>query len=307
MKSARASRKHGHQLPEGHWWHHVENYIMIGGVGSGFVVFFIYAIFVVPFERYENSEKQRITATNELARLRPTSGDAPYETLAKELADERKARIKAEGDAERNRRQGIAWLLASSNTSTVIPALDEAIAIVRHAASTNIRPQIATFVQSEIEAQGLEKTKAFEEDKQRAAQYFAMASYAISAYRERFVDPIARCGGTIEPLPNIPPVDWWVTRNGIKTNIVNTNCNLKFEVTFWTKADLNTIISIQGGKLASRAEFNLSNEPYFYSKLYLTNKLFTYKVRPPEQRENCIKDMDFILDLFFDSQKESLK
>jgi len=282
------------------------------------ISFLVSTVFIAPFLQFRDSEKERKSAVNEVARLTPTgSGDAPYQTLAKELTSakaeaekERKAKIKAEGEAEYYRKQGIAWLLASSNTSTAIPVLDDAIAAAKRepdAASTNTRPRISTLLQRETEVNKLEGRRAIEEERKKSAQYFTMVSYAISAYRERFSEPVTKCGGTIDPLPNIPTLDWWVMRDGIRTNIVSTNCDMRFEYSFWAKGDLNTIISIQGKNASSRAEFNLSNEPYFYSKLYITNKLFFYRKSGPQDATNCIKDMNYILDLFLDSQKEAFQ
>lgn len=196
--------------------------------------------------------------------------------------------------------------------------LDEAIAANRRdATSTNDKP--ATILQRETEFKKLEARLAEEANKTRCAQYAAYLRYAVSAYQDRFSAPIANCGGTIEPFPPLPTPDWWASTmarvgggGDKKTDTISTNCGVRFEYSFWARrfpGVPTTIILAQGKKSKkARVEFILRSDYSFLSRLHLDgDDPFISKAHDLEDKTNCIKDVDYVLDLFFESQKEEFQ
>ncbi len=252
-----------------------------------------------------------------LARLTPNGAVRPYETLIDEIAaakagedKERKGRIKAEEEAERNRLKAINWLIANTNTSTAIPVLDEAIAVAhreREAMSTN-PSQLATLLQREAELKKLESRKTLEQKKDRHAYYQAMLLYVISGYQDRLSALVNKCGDILGAPPTLPSLDWWLPGDNSRINSISTNCGIVFEYSFWRRGVPTTIISIGGTKTnAARAEFSLNPEINFESKFYLGDRYEKVMNCPVFDKVTGIKDVDYILDLLFESQKEGFK
>ena len=102
--------KKTHQLRHG--WEKYEEFVMRWAFVVFWVSFLISTVFIAPFLQFRESEKEKKSATDELAKLTPIGSDRPYQTLVKEWTDiksdlekEKKARIKSDEAAERYRCQ----------------------------------------------------------------------------------------------------------------------------------------------------------------------------------------------------------
>jgi hypothetical protein len=254
--------------------------------------------------------------SNELAGLTPPGSNTSYKVLADKLAEseagrgkERIGRIQAEEQAERNRQQGIQWLLSATNTGSIIPALDQAIAFHRQdlkSGDTNHEIPMDIVVRQSANIKLLEQRRSIEAKKEQHNAFPALARYVVSSFENKFSSAVSNCGGKLESPPPIPSLDWILASGRPKTNSASTNCGVVFEYTYQAHPLGNpfTRISITGNKtVPAHAEF-MSGAHVFISTLKVGD--YTEQRRSESSDlTNCVKDVDHILNqLFRYKQKE---
>lgn len=288
--------KKAHKLRSG--WEDYEERIMKSAFAVFAISFLGSTLFVAPFLQFEHSEKYMRAATNEIARLKPASGEAPYATLAKELTDERKARIKAEDESEANRKHWID-LLTATNTSTAPSAYDSAIEILKRDRSTNREPDKS--LQYERDLMALRVKQEMERRKAYLAPAYSIWRYAVSEFKTMLAEQSKKCGGQVE-LIILPSMDDLC--HGIEAGkqiITGTNCNWK---AYYSITETRFALSITGSKTKpARLQFD-GIEP----ELHITDEpTITSERIPIADTTNRIIRVNYLLNLLFVSQKEEFQ
>lgn len=300
-------------------WEKVEAWIMKIAFGLMVLVFFGSSLFYVPFAHHKKMEKALETAnqslksySNELHEASPGKWEKALNDSKLELETERKAHAKAEEDSRRNRDQGIKWLLASSNSITVMPVLKDAILAAHSdlaAMSTNPKPDLNEFLHKKNELKKLQEVMAFQSKAQDCSQYIAFMNYAISAYEDRFSALIAKCGGDLQ-LPEIPNANWWGLGSERKDTL-STNCNVIFGYSYRAGTILTTVFSLQGKtKKEARVVFVLALDvppPILRATFYLGDEALEQRASQLPERAKCVTQIDFVLDLLLSSLKHELQ
>jgi hypothetical protein len=243
------------------------------------------------------------------AAANPPPTQEAHATLSAQLKAEKQLRERAESKAEEYRKQGLQWLLSATNASSTIPALDQAIAILRqelNAGNTNNEVPIALAIQQRASIKTLEQRRSIEEKLEQYKPYPILVRYAMSSFESRFAPAISSCGGKLSAPPPVPPLEWFIANVRPKANSVVTNCGVIFDYTYQThplKYPL-TKISINGDKTVP-ASVEIIALAHSFSATLIAGDYRDEKRCELNDFTNCIKNIDYILNqLFRYKQKE---
>jgi hypothetical protein len=148
--------------------------------------------------------------------------------------------------------------------------------------------------------------RAIEAQKERFAPFYGILNYAASACKTVISAHEIKCWKTIEPI-RLPTIDWLATGYN-NTNTVRTNCDVQFTYRFLANATPSMEIKMLGKKSKpALTEFMLTMDNDFQAALSIEGEPAITKTCRTSDTANCIANVDYILNLLIESQKEEFQ